>query len=75
MDVTGTLTIRGAAKPLTVRVTYGGRHTVPEEGIYDTFTTTFTINRYDFGVVGGSWLGPAISRDVTITLRAVAKQP
>lgn len=29
MDVTGTITIRGVAKPLTARVTYGGRHSVP----------------------------------------------
>lgn len=75
MDVTGTITIRGAAQPLTVRVTYGGHHTVPGEGRYETFKTSFTVNRYDFGVVGGRLLGPAISKDVTIHLRAVTKQP
>ena len=75
LDVTGKLTIRGVSKPVTVRIAYGGRHTVPSEGTYDTFKTSFTINRYDFGVVGGSVLGPAISKDVKINLIAVAKQP
>ncbi len=75
LEVTGTLTIKGVSRPLTIRVAYGGRHTVPSEGTYDTFTTSFTINRYDFGVVGGSLLGPAISREVTVRLIAVAKQP
>lgn len=75
LDVAGTLTIKGVSKPLTVRVTYGGRHTVPSEGTFDTFKTSFTINRYDFGVVGGRVLGPAISKDVAITLVAAARQP
>ena len=75
LDVEGMLTIRGASKPMTVRVAYGGRHTVPNEGTYDTFKTSFTINRYDFGVLGGSVLGPVISKEVKITLIAAAKQP
>jgi polyisoprenoid-binding protein YceI len=75
LDVAGTLTIKGVSKPLTVRVTYGGRHTVPSEGTFDTFKTSFTINRYDFGIVGGRVLGPAISTDVKVTLIAAARQP
>jgi len=73
LDVAGTITIRGVAKPLTIRVHYGGRHDVPDEGTFDIFQTSFSINRYDFGVVGGSVLGPAISRDVKVTLIAAAR--
>lgn len=75
LEVAGRLTIRGVTKPLTIRVTYGGRTTVPSEGTFDRFTTSFTIDRYDFGVRGGSLLGPAISKDVKITLTAVSRQP
>lgn len=75
LEVVGVLTIRGVAKPMTVRATYGGRHTVADEGTFDSFSTTFTINRYDFGVVGGSVLGPVISKDVRISLIAAARQP
>lgn len=75
LDVTGRLTIKGVSKPLTVRVAYGGRHVVPSEGTFDMFRTSFTINRYDFGVVGGRVLGPAISKEVKITLVAAARQP
>lgn len=75
LEVTGTLTIRGVNKPMTVRASYAGRHVVPNEGTFDSFSTTFTINRYDFGVVGGSVLGPAISKDVRISLIAAARQP
>lgn len=75
LDVSGRLTIKGVSKPLTVRVVYGGRHIVPSEGTFDMFKTSFTINRYDFGVVGGRVLGPAISKEVKITLVAAARQP
>ena len=75
LDVTGALTIKGVSKALTVKVRYGGRHVVPNEGTFDMFQTSFSINRYDFGVVGGSLLGPAISKEVRINLTAAAKQP
>lgn len=75
LDVTGRLTMRGVTRPLTIRVTYGGRTTVPQEGTFDRFSTTFTVNRYDFGIRGGSLLGPAISKDVKVTLTAVSRQP
>jgi polyisoprenoid-binding protein YceI len=69
-DVSGRITIRGKTAPLTTHVVFGGTHTVPGEGIFDIFTTAFTLNRYDFGVAGGSVLGLAISRDVQISLTA-----
>jgi polyisoprenoid-binding protein YceI len=75
LDVDGRLTLRGVTRPLTIRVAYAGRTTVPQEGTFDRFTTTFTVNRYDFGIRGGSLLGPAISPDVKITLTAVSRQP
>jgi len=71
-EVSGRMTIRDATRPLTVTVTYGGTHTVPDEGTYAVFQTEFTIDRYDYGVVGGSMLGAAISRDVHIKLIAAA---
>jgi polyisoprenoid-binding protein YceI len=75
LDVTGALTIRGTSRPVTVRATNRGRHTVPGEGDFQLFESRFTLNRYDFGVRGGRLLGPAISRDVTIHLIAAAKAP
>jgi polyisoprenoid-binding protein YceI len=75
LDVSGTLTIRGASRPVTVRAIDRGRHAVPGEGEYQLFETTFTLDRYDYGVRGGSLLGPAISREVTIHLIAAAKAP
>ncbi len=75
LDVAGTLTIKGVSKPFTVRVTHKGRHAVPGEGVFEMFETRFSLNRYDFGVVGGSLLGPAISKDVNVFLIGAAKQP
>ena len=72
-EVSGRMTIRDATHPLTVTVTYGGTHSVPGEGTYAVFQTEFTIDRYDCGVVGGSMLGPAISRDVHVKLIAAAR--
>jgi polyisoprenoid-binding protein YceI len=73
-EVAGQLTIRGKTRPLTVTVAYGGTHTVPGEGTYAMFRTEFSIDRYDYGVVGGSILGAAISKDVHIKLIAAASQ-
>lgn len=72
-EVAGQMTIRGTTRPLTVTMTYGGTHLVPGEGTYAIFQTEFTIDRHDFGVVGGSVLGPAISRAVHVKLIAAAR--
>jgi polyisoprenoid-binding protein YceI len=71
-EVQGQLTIRDKTRPLTVTATYGGTHSVPQEGTYAIFQSEFTIDRYDYGVRGGSMLGPAISRDVRVKLIAAA---
>jgi len=70
IEVQGTLTLRGQSRPLTIRVACGGVHTVPGEGTFEIFQTEFTINRYDFGINGGSVLGPAISKDVRVKIIA-----
>ena len=46
---------------------------MPGEGTYALFQTEFSIDRYDYGVVGGSILGPAISREVRVKLIAAAE--
>jgi polyisoprenoid-binding protein YceI len=73
LEVAGTLTIRGVSKPLTVQVRYGGRRQLPDIGAMDMFQTTFTINRYDFGLAGGGVLGPIISKEVKISLIAASR--
>lgn len=73
-QVAGVLTIRGRARLLRVRVNHRGRHEAPGEGTFEIFETRFTVNRYDFGIVGGSLLGPAISKDVAVTLVAAFRR-
>jgi polyisoprenoid-binding protein YceI len=68
LEVQGRLTIRGRTRPLTLQVACGGTHVVPGEGTFEIFQTEFTLDRYDYGVVGGSVLGPAISRDVHVKI-------
>jgi polyisoprenoid-binding protein YceI len=65
LDVAGTITIRGITRPLTVVV----RPIAGPDG--PTFETEFPVNRYDFGVVGGSFLGRLIGRVATVRLVAV----
>lgn len=72
-DVTGTLTIRGVAKTVTLPVTYRGRHDVPGEGLMDMFQTSFTIDRFDFGIRGGTVMRSVISREVKISLVAASR--
>ncbi|HJR58380.1 MAG TPA: YceI family protein [Vicinamibacterales bacterium] len=72
-EVRGELTIRDQTRPLTIKATYGGSHAVPNEGTYAIFQTEFTIDRHDYGIVGGSVLGPIISRDVRVKLIAAAR--
>jgi polyisoprenoid-binding protein YceI len=72
-EVTGQMTIRDKTRPLTIRATYGGTHTIPGEGTYSIFQTEFTLDRYDYDVRGGSTLGRAISREVHIKLIAAAR--
>ena len=72
LEVQGQMTIRGKTKPVTVKVLCGGSHQIPKEGTFEMFQTEFTLDRDDYGVVGGSILGPVISKEVHIKIIAAA---
>lgn len=75
LRVTGTLTMRGVSKPLTVQVRYGGRHAVPQQGTFEIFHTEFTVNRRDFGITAGTYYSPLISNEVRVKLTAASRSP
>ena len=62
LQIDGPITIRGRTRPLTIvaAVADGG------------FESAFELNRYDFGIVGGSVMGRLIGRTVRVRLVAVA---
>jgi polyisoprenoid-binding protein YceI len=79
-DVTGTLTMRGTSREVTLPVTYHGRMTSPWGDTRAGFSTSTSIDRKDFGIVwnkaldaGGMVLGEEV--DVEINLQAVLQQP
>ncbi len=79
-DVTGTLTMRGVAKTITLPVTYLGEAKDPWGGTRAGFTTAVTLDRKDFGIVwnkaldaGGVLLGDEVK--VVVDLQAVLKAP
>ncbi|HET7712607.1 MAG TPA: YceI family protein, partial [Thermoanaerobaculia bacterium] len=65
LAIRGHLTIRGVTRPLTVyaRITENGDHTAVAE-------TRFSIDRLEYGVVGGTTLRRAISRMVEVRIVA-----
>lgn len=75
LDVTGTITIRGVSKPLTIQARYGGKHAVAQQGTFEIFHTDFTVNRRDFGITAGTYYSPLISNEVRITLTAASRSP
>ena len=60
LNVSGDITIRGTTRPLTIVVRPRSTTTGP------SFETDFEVDRYDFGVVGGSFFGRLISRQVRV---------
>jgi len=64
LEVAGDITIRGVTKPLTITVHPRRTDAGP------TFTTDFEIDRYDFGVFGGSIMGRLIGARVRVHLMA-----
>lgn len=68
IEVTGTLTMRGQACPLTLRVRHSGSAAHP------FFETDFEIDRYDFGIAGGRVMGRLIGRTVRVHLRLVSRE-
>ena len=79
--VTGTLTIHGVSKEVTLPVTFGGTIKDPWGNQRAGFSTETTLNRKDYGIVwnkaldnGGALLGDDVK--VAISLEAVkAKEP
>lgn len=70
-DVTGTLTMRGVAKKITVPVEFGGFMKDPWGNDKAGFTTEFTVNRKDFGINWNKALdqgGLVLGEDVKISL-------
>ncbi len=69
MRLNGTITIRGTSRPLTVEA-----RPVNADPKRPVFETSFEIDRMDFGVVGGTVMRNAISRNVKVRLRIVGAQ-
>jgi polyisoprenoid-binding protein YceI len=70
-DVTGTLTIRGVAKTITLPVAYLGTAKDPWGNAKAGFETETTVNRRDFGLVWNTALetgGFLVGDDVKLTL-------
>lgn len=79
-DVTGTLTIHGVSKEVTLPVTFLGFVSAGRMGERAGFETSITINRKDFGIVwnrvldaGGTMLGDDVL--VSINVEASKKLP
>lgn len=64
LEVSGQLTMRGVTRPLVIVV----RHALTEA--QPTFETAFEVDRYDFGIAGGSVMGRLIGRTVRVRLVA-----
>ena len=75
LEVQGRITIKGRTKPLTVRVRHATQNEPRMQQPVERFETEFTINRYDFGIVGGSVLGPVISREARVRILIVGRMP
>lgn len=68
LEVTGNLTMRGVTRQQTAIVRHSGSAAAP------VFETDFQVNRYDFGIAGGSVMGRLIGRTVRIHLRAMTRE-
>jgi len=76
-DVTGTLTLHGVSKKVTLPVTYLGQVKDPWGGTRAGFETVTTLNRKDFGIVwnkaldnGGVMLGEDVKVDINLETKA-----
>lgn len=63
-EVSGPITIRGVSRPITFTV-----RSVPGDPL-PRFETDFTVDRYDFGITGGTIMGRLIGRTVRVHLMA-----
>lgn len=69
LEVTGNLTMRGTTRPVTVTVRHSESASAP------VFETTFEVDRYDYGIVGGRFFKRLIGHTVRIDLKAVTLEP
>jgi polyisoprenoid-binding protein YceI len=77
-DVSGTLTIRGVAREITLPVAYLGTATDPWGNVRAGFETEVTVNRKDFGLTwnaaletGGFLLGDDVQ--IGLSIQAIAE--
>jgi polyisoprenoid-binding protein YceI len=80
--MTGTLTMRGVSKPITINVEYGGKIVDPWGNNRAGYTVTGKINRKDFGVsfsmvseTGGIMLGEEVSFTANVEFVQEVAQP
>lgn len=78
-DVTGTLTMRGVSKEITLPVQFAGIVKDPWGNTKAGFETSTTINRKDYGIVwnraldtGGFVLGDEVAVNISLQVKAVA---
>ena len=64
LQVEGPITIRGQSRPLSIVA----------EPVDGGFESRFELNRYDFGIVGGSMMGRLIGQTIRVRLVAVAAE-
>src|SRR5258706_1402922 len=76
-DVTGTLTLHGVSKRVTLPVSYLGQVKDPWGGTRAGFETVTTLNRKDYGIVwnkaldnGGVMLGDDVKVDINLETKA-----
>lgn len=69
LQVTGNLTMRGVTRQVTVTVRHSGSAAAP------VFETSFEVDRYDYGVVGGRVMSRLIGRAVHLYLKAATLEP
>jgi polyisoprenoid-binding protein YceI len=76
-DVTGTLTLHGVGKKVTLPVSYLGQAKDPWGGTRAGFETVTTLNRKDYGIVwnkaldnGGMMLGEDVKVDINLETKA-----
>jgi polyisoprenoid-binding protein YceI len=69
LEVTGDLTMRGVTRQVKVTVRHAGTAAAP------VFETSFEVDRYHYGVVGGRVMSRLIGRAVHIYLKAATLEP
>ncbi len=74
LAVQGRITLRGVSRPLTLEIAILDTRDLPDLGRVTLFRTAFTLNRREFGIVGGSLLGPVISDQVRIEIVVAASE-